>query len=504
MAAEHRGLVYASVSGFGRTGAYAGMGAYDVVIQAMSGMMSVTGTDHGELVKAGVPVADFVSGLYAALGVVAWLPLARLSGTSVHLDVPMLDCLLATSALQTSEYWGTGVEPAPRGTRHPATRRTRSSPRRTHRSSSPPAPTSCGPVCRVVEDPDLAADPQFAGRRGVERQLELELLNERFAERPAAEWVALLREAGVPAGPVNTWADPGGPGPACQRPGAADGGARRGTVVDHRLPGACHRRGALARRPAPRLGEQTDEVLAEASHDDRSCARRRHAAAGAGPARASQRAGRGHRRAAPRRARPRRAGGRAPGGPAGPRPHLCGGLDLSGLENETDATLLHRLVRIQLLLERLQDSSAVTVALVHGPAVGAGADLVLAADVRLATPAASLRFPGSGFGAVLGTGRLAAETSPSFALEAATTGRTIDAAEAAARGVWRLVGSPAEAETETTASRGPREGTVAGLRRAASPTGHADALGHLVRSLASTPGLRDRIRDHRDRDGGAR
>jgi enoyl-CoA hydratase len=181
------------------------------------------------------------------------------------------------------------------------------------------------------------------------------------------------------------------------------------------------------------------------------------------------------------------------------------GLDLSGLENETDATLLHRLVRIQLLFERLQGSSAVTVALVHGPAVGAGADLVLAADVRLATPAASLRFPGSGFGAVLGTGRLAAETSPSFALEAATTGRTIDAAEAAARGAWRLVGSGAEAETEldrlARAAAGPPEGTVAGLRRAASPTGHADALGHLVRSLATTPGLRDRIRD---RDGGAR
>jgi enoyl-CoA hydratase/carnithine racemase len=182
---------------------------------------------------------------------------------------------------------------------------------------------------------------------------------------------------------------------------------------------------------------------------------------------------------------------------------FCGGLDLSGLEQESDATMLHRFVRIQLLLERLQSSAAVIVALVQGPAVGAGADLVLAADVRLATPAASLRFPGSGFGAVLGTGRLAAETSPSFALEAATTGRTIDAAEATARGLWRLVGSAAEAETEVErlalAAAAPPAGTVAGLRRAASPTDHADAMGHLVRSLAGTPGLRDRIRDHRER-----
>ena len=182
---------------------------------------------------------------------------------------------------------------------------------------------------------------------------------------------------------------------------------------------------------------------------------------------------------------------------------FCGGLDLSGLEQETDATMLHRFVRIQLLLERLQSAAAVIVALVQGPAVGAGADLLLAADVRLATPAASLRFPGSGFGAVLGTGRLAAETSPSFALEAATTGRTIDAAEATARGVWRLMGSVAEAETEVErlalAAAAPPAGTVAGLRRAASPAGHADAMGQLVRSLAGTPGLRDRIRDHRER-----
>ena len=267
VAAEHRGLVYASVSGFGRTGAYAGMGAYDVVIQAMSGMMSVTGTDHGELVKAGVPVADFVSGLYAALGVVAWLPLAHLSGTSVHLDVPMLDCLLATSALQTSEYWGTGVEPAPRGTRHP-----RNAPYQVFTAADAPFVLAAGTdklwlaVCRVVEDPDLAADPQFAGQAGrVERQLELEkLLNERFAERPAAEWVALLREAGVPAGPVNTFgqilADPALHASGLVRPMEVPvAGPSWTTVFPVRVTDVEPR----LDRPAPRLGEQTDEVLAE-------------------------------------------------------------------------------------------------------------------------------------------------------------------------------------------------------------------------------------------------
>ena len=263
----HRGLVYASVSGFGRTGAYAGMGAYDVVIQAMSGMMSVTGTDDGELVKAGVPVADFVSGLYAALGVVAWLPLVRGSGTSVHLDVPMLDCLLATSALQTSEYWGTGVEPTPRGTRHP-----RNAPYQVFAAADAPFVLAAGTdklwlaVCRVVEDPELAADPQFARQAGrVERQLELEkLLNERFVERPAAEWVARLREAGVPAGPVNTFGqiltDPAVHASGLVRPMEVPvAGPSWTTVFPVRVTDVEPR----LDRSAPRLGEQTGEVLTE-------------------------------------------------------------------------------------------------------------------------------------------------------------------------------------------------------------------------------------------------
>ena len=174
---------------------------------------------------------------------------------------------------------------------------------------------------------------------------------------------------------------------------------------------------------------------------------------------------------------------------------FCGGFDLTSLEDSTDADLLLRLVRIQLLLERLADSPALTVAVVQGAAVGAGADLALAADVRLGLPGASLRFPGAGFGAVLGTGRLAALTSPSFATEAAATGRRISAAESFDLGLLRPVPGPEEAEAEIerlTASTVPA-GTIARLRAAGSPTTGADPLGHLVRSLADRPGLRDRI-----------
>jgi succinate---hydroxymethylglutarate CoA-transferase len=266
LAAEHAGLVFASVSGFGQQGAHAGLGAYDVVIQAMSGMMSVTGTTEGELVKAGVPVADFVSGLYAAVGVASWLPRVRETGRSVHLDVPMLDSLLAISALQTSEFWGTGVDPTPRGTKHP-----RNAPYQVYEAADAPFVLAAGndrlwrSVCEEV-DPALADDERFERQAGrVVHQDELEkLLNDRFAEAPAQHWVERLQARGIPAGPVSTYgevlADPAVHESGLVQPyDVPVAGASFTTVFPVRT--AEHDR--RVRRSAPLLGQQTDEVVAE-------------------------------------------------------------------------------------------------------------------------------------------------------------------------------------------------------------------------------------------------
>lgn len=266
LSSGHRGLVYVSVSGFGQTGKYAGLGAYDVVVQAMSGLMSVTGTEDGTLVKAGVPVGDFVAGLYAALGAVAWLPRVRDTRRSVHLDVPMLDCLVATSALQTSEYWGSGATPVPLGTRHP-----RNAPYQVFRAGDVPFVLAAGndrlwgALCEVIEEPDLAADPRFATQAGrVARQLELEkLLDDCFALRPAAHWVAELRERGVPAGPVNSFAD------ILSDPALRESGFLR--EYDVPVAGESWTTAFPVREadtpprvePAPQLGQHTAEVAAE-------------------------------------------------------------------------------------------------------------------------------------------------------------------------------------------------------------------------------------------------
>jgi succinate--hydroxymethylglutarate CoA-transferase len=263
----HRGLVYASISGFGQTGPYRNLGAFDVVTQAMSGMMSVTGTEEGEPVKAGVPIADFATGLYAVLTAVAWLPSVRETGRSIHLDTPMLDCMLAISALQTSEYWGSGKSPEMLGTRHP-----RNAPYQMFKARDRELAIAAGneklwvSLCEVLELPDLPTDPRFVTQADrVANQVELEsLLNARLADKDADVWVAMLRERGIPVSPLNTFADILGD------PAVVDSGLIRemampvarsvSTTVYPVRDGRGEPRLDLA---PPRLGEHNDEVTAD-------------------------------------------------------------------------------------------------------------------------------------------------------------------------------------------------------------------------------------------------
>ncbi|TCP47829.1 crotonobetainyl-CoA:carnitine CoA-transferase CaiB-like acyl-CoA transferase [Tamaricihabitans halophyticus] len=210
VSARHRGLVYCSISGFGLHGPYVERGAFDVVIQGMSGLMSVTGEPGGDPVKSGVPVGDFVAGLYAAYTTAALLPQVRETGVSRHVDCAMLDCLLATSALQTSEYWGTGRAPTARGSAHP-----RNAPYQAFRASDGTFTLAAGndrlwqEVCKATEKTELVDDPRFTDQaaRAVHQDELVEILAKEFATKPVAHWVAEFGRRGVPCGPINSFAD---------------------------------------------------------------------------------------------------------------------------------------------------------------------------------------------------------------------------------------------------------------------------------------------------------
>ncbi len=209
LSALNPGLVYCSLSGYGQHGPYSSQGAFDVTIQAASGLMSVTGEDTGGPTKCGVPVGDFTAGLYAAFSILAALRRRSDTGIGAAIDCSMLGSLLGVAALQTSEYFGTGRSPARLGSAHP-----RNAPYQAYRAEDRFFVVAAGnevlwqKFCIVVGLPELAADERFTPQvRRAKNQKELEaILAPVFLARTADEWLADLIAEGIPCAPVNDFA----------------------------------------------------------------------------------------------------------------------------------------------------------------------------------------------------------------------------------------------------------------------------------------------------------
>jgi crotonobetainyl-CoA:carnitine CoA-transferase CaiB-like acyl-CoA transferase len=201
-------LIYCSISAFGQDGPRGTEGGFDLTIQAAAGVMSVTGEPDGAPVKAGVPMVDFGAGLYAAFSIASLLARVRAGGPGGHVDVPMFATTLAMSALQTSEYFGTGRNPRKLGSAHP-----RNAPYQAYRARDAWFAIAAGndklwqQVCEISGTTGLLADPRFATptTRAANQQALRDLLEARFAAEAAATWLARFASAGVPCAPINDY-----------------------------------------------------------------------------------------------------------------------------------------------------------------------------------------------------------------------------------------------------------------------------------------------------------
>lgn len=206
--AEKPALIYCSISAFGQEGPRSGEGGFDLTLQAMSGVMSVTGEPGGAPVKCGVPIADFCAGLYAAYAIAALLRRVEQGGEGEHIDVSMLGACLAVGALQTSEYFGTGRDPAKLGSAHP-----RNAPYQAFRARDGYFAMAAGndglwrSACEAIGMAQLAAEPRFGSTTlRAKNQLELKsILEAEFARHDAEDLLARFRAAGVPCAPINTY-----------------------------------------------------------------------------------------------------------------------------------------------------------------------------------------------------------------------------------------------------------------------------------------------------------
>jgi len=272
LAALNPRLIYCSISAYGQTGPRAQEGGFDLTIQAMSGIMSVTGEAGGAPVKCGVPLADFSAGLYAAYAIAAALRVVTATGRGTHIDVPMLGATLGIAALQTSEYFGSGKDPVKLGSAHP-----RNAPYQAFRCRDGYFGMAAGnnalwqAVCEVVNRPDLYADERYADtRRRAQNQDALRtLLEDIFVQDDAATWLARFRARGVPCAPINSYS----------QVLADEQVAHMGWVQPLPLPGGVTTRtftspvrfdgtASPVKRPPPALGEHNAEVLGALRGDE--------------------------------------------------------------------------------------------------------------------------------------------------------------------------------------------------------------------------------------------
>ena len=325
-------LVYAAVSGFGATGPASQRPAYDMIIQALSGLMSITGTEapaaaaepapaaaepepeeaaaaeevpaaapvaverepgsppdgagrhgpHGQRVRVGTSIADIVSGLYAAIGIAAALARRARTGEGAVLDLGMLDATVSVLENAIARYQVTGAVPRPLGTRHPSI-----TPFETFATADDEIVVAAGndrlfaTACAVLGRDDLVGDPRFAGNAArTEHVAELKRELERaLAQESSAVWLQRLAAAGVPAAPVNTVADLFDDPQLAARDMLLPVTGCDGLLV----PGTPLKFAGVAaegtRPPAPALGEHTEQVLAELDAGGGSSG-----AAGRGPA----------------------------------------------------------------------------------------------------------------------------------------------------------------------------------------------------------------------------
>lgn len=260
-------LVYCSITGFGQTGPYRDRPGYDYVIQAMSGLMSITGELDGSPMKVGVAISDVIAGLFAASAILAALRHAERTGQGQYLDVALLDTQIAALVNVVSNYLVSGQTPPRLGNQHPNI-----VPYQTFRAADREFVLACGTdaqfarLCAIIGRPDLLADERFATNPArVEHRAELiPILEAVFVQRPASEWVEALLAADIPAGPIYDI-------PAALNDPQVEA---RGLVVeapdmpDDLLkligpPVQCWPNPATVRRPPPALGAHTAEVLRE-------------------------------------------------------------------------------------------------------------------------------------------------------------------------------------------------------------------------------------------------
>jgi CoA:oxalate CoA-transferase len=199
-------IIYAACSGFGHTGPYAAKPAYDVIVQGMGGIMSITGQEDGEPTRVGASIGDITAGLFTAIGIMIAAYHREITGVGQKVDVAMLDCQVAILENAISRYLTSGIVPKPIGNRHPSI-----TPFEAFRAKDGYVIIAIGndklweKFCNLISRPELVSDKRFVtnGKRTENQKALKAILDTVFPQRTVEEWLQDIDDAGIPCGPIN-------------------------------------------------------------------------------------------------------------------------------------------------------------------------------------------------------------------------------------------------------------------------------------------------------------
>jgi formyl-CoA transferase len=272
LSVENPRLIYASISGFGQDGPYRGRPGYDQIVQGMSGLMWLTGTEESAPLRIGIPIGDLLAGYYCAMGILIALHERQRSGRGQVVSTSLLEALVGSLSFQAGKYLNTAEVPPPVGNHHP-----QSAPMGVYRSKDGFMNIAAGSeemwkrLCRVLGTENLIKDARFASQNlRVKNRQELDLLlNDRLKRKTVAEWVEELNGAGVACGPIykldQVFADPQMKWANLVRE-VPDEKWEKVKVL--RMPVSLNRTPPTVRTPAPAPGAHTFEVLASLGYTE--------------------------------------------------------------------------------------------------------------------------------------------------------------------------------------------------------------------------------------------
>ena len=260
-------IIWASTTGYGQTGPHRGRPSYDIIVQAMGGVMSYTGEPDGPPVRCGVPIGDLGGAVFAVIGILSALVARSETGKGRMVDVSMLDVQLALATYRAKYYFVAGTVPKPVGTAHVS-----NVPLRAYRTKDSYLVIEAfmehfwKSLCQIMEMPSLVDDPRFNSRAiRLDHREELDkILEEAFLRKTTHEWLDLLYDAGIPAGPINTLAEAFEDPQILARNMVVEiDSPHTGKIKDVGNPIKLSDVDEEAYAPPPLLGEHTDTVLQE-------------------------------------------------------------------------------------------------------------------------------------------------------------------------------------------------------------------------------------------------